>query len=478
MAKPKDLLSRGWLEALVAAELDRHDPAAALARLPAEVRGAGSPEDLAPAAQLLVARSLRRRRVEEEAPGDVEAFLEDVRLHVGLLLDLAALRGAAFDPARGRAELAAALAAAAGDWEAAVVAEPDGPSGPPDARAAARALRAAEEVLRARFHPPGDPVHGLPLYPGLVAVHRRLLARIAMGHHRAGRLDPAALARHAAYAAAESALLAEALAGLLAAAEPVDARALAVRRAQLGRLGLPHDALRAARATVAAPRPPEALARAAPERVRPFLAEQLFLATLRARLAGEGPARFVEAFAGATGLDAAALAAAKVEAAAQHGVHRVWFDAIGGRPPSWHAFAREWESATDVLVERVSAAVTGNLDAIVTEIRETGELGTLLAKAAAGGALSGEERRKVRAQLVDLAKAVPALAIFAAPGGLLLLPLLAKLLPFEILPSAWERGKEKGGAAPPGGGADPAPGTPGGAAPGGERARPRKKRAG
>ena len=37
----------------------------------------------------------------------------------------------------------------------------------------------------------------------------------------------------------------------------------------------------------------------------------------------------------------------------------------------------------------------------------------------------------MRAQLVDLAKAVPALAIFAAPGGMLLLPLLAKLLPFN-----------------------------------------------
>jgi hypothetical protein len=34
---------------------------------------------------------------------------------------------------------------------------------------------------------------------------------------------------------------------------------------------------------------------------------------------------------------------------------------------------------------------------------------------------------------------VPALAIFAAPGGMLLLPLLAKLLPFNLLPSAWDK---------------------------------------
>ena len=31
------------------------------------------------------------------------------------------------------------------------------------------------------------------------------------------------------------------------------------------------------------------------------------------------------------------------------------------------------------------------------------------------------------------------LAIFAAPGGMLLLPLVAKLLPFSVLPSAWEK---------------------------------------
>jgi len=71
------------------------------------------------------------------------------------------------------------------------------------------------------------------------------------------------------------------------------------------------------------------------------------------------------------------------------------------------------------------------------ELKETGELGTLLAKAAAGQTLDATERKKVKAQLIDLAKAVPALAIFAAPGGMVLLPLLAKLLPFDLLPSAF-----------------------------------------
>jgi len=50
--------------------------------------------------------------------------------------------------------------------------------------------------------------------------------------------------------------------------------------------------------------------------------------------------------------------------------------------------------------------------------------------------LSEEEKLKVRVQLLDICKAIPALAVFMLPGGALLLPLLIKLLP-DILPSAF-----------------------------------------
>lgn len=431
----KHLLDKPWLDALVADALARHDPAEALACMPADVRRAAtSPTDLVPAARLLVARSLRRRRLDAQPTAATDTFLDDVRGHVELVLDLAALRGTSFDAARGRAEIAAFLAAALGEDD--LAADAYAPGAP--ARAVARALRAAEVALRATLHPPGDPLRGLPLHPGHVAVQRRHLARVAMGHHRDRRLDFGALARHAAYAHAESVLLVETLAGLLDAAAPADARARAVRTRQLARLRLPRAALKEARRALE-PRAADAVARAAPEKVRPFLVEQLFLAVLRARLEGAGPARYAEAFVAAAGLDPAAVAAAQVEAAAQHGDAHVWFEALDDGALSWGAFAEEWDQAADQIVERVSSAVTGNLEAMVTEIRETGELGALLAKATAGGTLTADEKRKVRAQLVDLAKAVPALAIFAAPGGMLLLPLLAKLLPFSIVPSAWEK---------------------------------------
>jgi len=434
-------LEKGWLGALVSTELDRHDPHAALARLPADVRGAGaSPADLAPAARLLVARSLRLRRLEPKASDATEVFLDEVRLHVALLLDLAALTGAPFDRGGRRSEIVSFLAAALADSGAALAEIPILPAAA-SKREVERALRAAEGALSARFHPPGDPLLGLPLHPGALAVLRRRLARVATGFHRDGQLASEALVRHARYAVSESALLAEAVAGLLAEVEPPDERAREVRQRQIARLGLSRAAARGARAALAAPRSPTELAAAAPERVRPFVVEQLFLALLRAKLGGDGATAFVEAFVAAAGLDPAIVAAARVEAAAQHGDHQVWFEAFdeGAAPIDWQALAGEWEAATDAVVERVSSAVTDNFGAIVTEIRQTGELGQLLARAAAGTALTAEERRKVRAQLIDLAKAIPALAIFAAPGGMLLLPLFAKLLPFNVLPSAWDR---------------------------------------
>jgi hypothetical protein len=51
--------------------------------------------------------------------------------------------------------------------------------------------------------------------------------------------------------------------------------------------------------------------------------------------------------------------------------------------------------------------------------------------------LSEEEKLKIRIQLLDICKAIPAFAVFMVPGCALLLPLLIKLIP-DILPSAFQ----------------------------------------
>lgn len=445
-----DLTKPDWLAAIFDEALAAHDAGAVRERLPAPAatpeKGIPCPIDLEPSAGLLVARSLRLHRIDSGERSDDDAFLDTARGHVALALDLSALGPQPLSPERVRAVATAFLAAALGETGLALDMKLSRLEEIP-LRFVRRAQRAAGNLLLARFHPPGDPVGGLVLYPGALAVLRRHLARIAMGLHRHAALQEDGLERHRAFAERELVLLAEALAGCAESggASTDDTQALRLR--QVSRLGLRRAAWREARAAVARPRPPDQLADATPERIRPFLLEQLHLALLLSPSASPEPARSVAAFASATELPPEADAAARVEAAARCGDHHAWFEAIGSSLPAqeWASLAEQWETVADQVVERVSAAVTHNLSAVVTELRQTGELGQLLAKATAGKKLTPEEKRKVRAQLVDLAKAVPALAIFAAPGGLLLLPLLAKLLPFNMLPSAWEKNGGKNG---------------------------------
>jgi hypothetical protein len=92
---------------------------------------------------------------------------------------------------------------------------------------------------------------------------------------------------------------------------------------------------------------------------------------------------------------------------------------------------------TERLSNRVHSAVRKNLDRIVNEINETRELYELLVKSRSQE-LTAEEKRKVRLQLFDILKTVPTLAIFAMPGGSMLLPVLIRLLPFNLLPTSFE----------------------------------------
>ncbi len=85
---------------------------------------------------------------------------------------------------------------------------------------------------------------------------------------------------------------------------------------------------------------------------------------------------------------------------------------------------------------RIEQVIRRNVGGLMAEVRETKELMQLLA-AATQRPLTAEERTKVHAQLLDIAKTIPSLALFAAPGGTVLVPLMLKVLPFDLLPSAF-----------------------------------------
>ncbi|MBT4839763.1 MAG: hypothetical protein HON93_03420, partial [Flavobacteriaceae bacterium] len=50
---------------------------------------------------------------------------------------------------------------------------------------------------------------------------------------------------------------------------------------------------------------------------------------------------------------------------------------------------------------------------------------------------SALEKKKIQAQLLDIFKSIPSLAIFILPGGAILLPIFIKLIP-KLLPSAFD----------------------------------------
>jgi hypothetical protein len=87
---------------------------------------------------------------------------------------------------------------------------------------------------------------------------------------------------------------------------------------------------------------------------------------------------------------------------------------------------------TKSFTNRFQVFLQKNSSKIITEVSESKELLELLWKSK-NEKLTEEEREKVKEQIIDLLKTIPSLAIFMIPGGSLLLPILIKILPEEII---------------------------------------------
>jgi hypothetical protein len=325
-----------------------------------------------------------------------------------------------------RAQLLAVLAATAGEGEAAarLFADPLAAPSPLEKLADKTAAR-----LSRRYLAESGPFAGLPLHNGLCAIEVRTCATVALSAFGHGRISPGAVALAARSALSWRTLLVELLSGLAQAQQGgkdsvrgieqvIRSQRLPAREARMLRRALQH------------PRPVEQIA---PElhspALRRFALTQVLLAALVDNDFDAGEVAFVERLAGTTGVDAGQLAQLEVEVDGFYRAHRDALTAL--------RLAEAPEGLPHALTTRLEAAVLDNLDRLMQEIRKTGELAELLAKATAGTELSALEKSKVRSQLIDLAKTIPALAIFAAPGGMLLLPILLKLLPFNLLPSSF-----------------------------------------
>jgi hypothetical protein len=93
----------------------------------------------------------------------------------------------------------------------------------------------------------------------------------------------------------------------------------------------------------------------------------------------------------------------------------------------------------DNSIQLVKKLILRNKKRLQKELSESKELMVLLTKATTQN-LTKEEQKKVKNQLLDIFKSIPSLAIFALPGGAVLLPIFIKLIP-NLLPSSFDENK-------------------------------------
>lgn len=84
----------------------------------------------------------------------------------------------------------------------------------------------------------------------------------------------------------------------------------------------------------------------------------------------------------------------------------------------------------------VTKLIRRNSKRIIKEVHQSKELMLLITKST-HSELSKEEQKRLQFQLKDVLKTIPSLAIFLLPGGAILLPIFAKLIP-NLLPSSFD----------------------------------------
>ncbi|ADO69965.1 TerB family tellurite resistance protein [Stigmatella aurantiaca] len=368
---------------------------------------------------------------EAERPAEMRLFLALVRSLAQMGLDIAQLAVAPEGP---RAEqLFVLFAVFSGELDVAAALDakiqhhhevPKRLHGKVESALARRALSLA-----------GDPVYGLVLHNGALYADAQLFGRQAIAYFSRGQLQRPATQRRIDFVARQKAILVEVLAGLAVADhKPSYASRRAILR-QVEGLRLPEAIEAELRGVVkkAFEHPVDVRTLVAGVRsqdTRHFLLEQALLASLVDGQRSQGERGFIRELAAALGVPEAEL-------------HRLELETVG-------FYARN-RSMVDVFIEPTAASILGedfilrmqavlekNFQALMQEARETGDLALLLAKAVRGQKLTPDERRRMREQLIDVAKVIPALAIFAAPGGVLLLLAVAKVLHINLLPSAFQ----------------------------------------
>jgi hypothetical protein len=302
--------------------------------------------------------------------------------------------------------------------------------------------RRVEEALEGRaMSLAGDPYYGLVLHNGALFSDAYLFGRLCIAYFSTLGFPREAAERRLRQAAQQKALLAQVLIGLVCADRRPSFPARRAILRQVEDLKLPEDVADAlhAFARKAFERPPVLkgmLKDVRSRELKRFILEQALLASLVDGRRSPREIDFMSALSAQLGFTLEQRKALELEVAEFYARHRDVVDVF--------TVAQGAEVMGEELVDTMQATLEKNFQALLNEVKETGELSVLLARAARGQKLTRDEKRRMREQLLDVARAVPALAIFAAPGGILLLIALAKVLPFSLLPSSFREAKDEG----------------------------------
>ena len=376
--------------------------------------------------------------VEVEPPTEFEAraleeqlFRAVVKTLARLALDLAHLVGAPAGPRR--EQLVLLFAVLTGELD---LADSLGAKLAAGGEVPKRLVGKVEAALRKREPTlAGDPVYGLVLHNGAQYADAQLFCRQAIDYFASGRFQREQAQRRLDFAAKQKALLVDVLTALAC----VDRLpGLSARRAilkQVEDLRLPDAMESELKVAVKQSFERRRNVRDVVRQVRSvdmrhFLLEQTLLAALVDGRRTRRERAFIGELADALHVPTEELHRLELEMAEFYARHRSIVDVF--------TVSDAAGAMGEDMVAGMQETLEKNFHRLMQEVRETGDLAVLLTKTARGQKLTGEERKRMKAQLIDVAKAIPALAIFAAPGGLLLLAALAKVLPFSLLPSSFQ----------------------------------------
>lgn len=434
-----ELGKAGWLSTLIAEAVSAHDAAAAEALAPLSLP---SPRSRARAYLRRVLREtglLYGTPTSSAAAPDPSAaarapeevlFLAVMRTFARVALDVATITQAAKGP---RADqLVLVFAALVGELDA--VKELQGKSA--KASVVRRAANRVESRLEERaMSLAGDPAYGLALHNGAVYVDAQVFGRLAIHYFARGQLTAEAAQRRLDFSARQKALLVEVLTALACVERKPNFSSRRAILRQIEDLHLPDPVEEPLRALVKktfdrVPPLADIVKDVRSRDMRRFILEQALLASLVDGRRSRAELRFLQELATQLQFSRDDVSRVEVEMAEFYRKNRSVVDVF--------TVSAAAGTMGDELVANMQSTLEKNFYRLLQEIRETGELSVLLAKAARGQKLTPEERAAMREQLIDVAKAIPALAIFAAPGGVLLLIALAKVLPFNLLPSSFQ----------------------------------------